>query len=146
MLCGGPLRRTNQNGSRNSRKIVARRRRPIYSLSISLRRSEIDAQSQVLRTKSRMRTPHLTPPVYRTYSSELARLNRQNLLLSAHAGRRPAPGQRRRGNLGISLSEAMSFNPARSIILTCRRFRNAITPRLERARNDRLTASREIPM
>jgi NAD/NADP octopine/nopaline dehydrogenase-like protein len=24
-----------------------------------------------------MRTPHLTPPVYRTYSSELARLNRQ---------------------------------------------------------------------
>src|SRR5690349_23724752 len=59
----GPLRRTNQNGSRNSRKIVARRRRPIYSLSISLRRSEIDAQSQVLRTKPRMRTPHLTPPV-----------------------------------------------------------------------------------
>src|SRR5690349_25043167 len=75
----GPLRRTNQNGSRNSRKIVARRRRPIYSLSISLRRSEIDAQRQVLRTKSRMRTPHLTPPVYRTYSSELARLNRQEL-------------------------------------------------------------------
>src|SRR5690242_2431350 len=58
----GPLRRTNQNGSRNSRKIVARRRRLIYSLSISLRRSEIDAQSQVLRTKPRMRTPHLTPP------------------------------------------------------------------------------------
>src|SRR5690242_21934483 len=83
MLCGGPLRRTNQNGSRNSRKIVARRRRPIYSLSISLRRSEIDAQSQVLRTKSRMRTPHLTPPVYRTYSSELARLNRQNCLETA---------------------------------------------------------------
>src|SRR5690348_778840 len=75
MLCGGPLRRTNQNGSRNSRKIVARRGRPIYSLSISLRRSEIDAQSQVLRTKPRMRTPHLTLPVYRTYSSELARLN-----------------------------------------------------------------------
>lgn len=48
--CGRPLRRTNQNGLRNSRKIVARRRRPIYSLSISLRRSEIDAQSQVLRT------------------------------------------------------------------------------------------------
>ena len=50
MLCGRPLRRTNQNGLRNSRKIVARRRRPIYSLSISLRRSEIDAQSQVVRT------------------------------------------------------------------------------------------------
>src|SRR5690349_8979741 len=78
MLCGGPLRRTKQNGSRNSRKIVARRRRPIHSLSISLRRSEIDAQSKYLGHKSRMRTPHLTPPVYRTYSSELARLNRQN--------------------------------------------------------------------